>query len=206
MPLINLPTVTTRLGPQDPNSGERPATTYRLGIDGINLYLDHPGRVVHTALNDDRAVIERQAPRWAMELTIAAEHADSEMGFAIQNFMAQMSDLNNYAEWPLGMRANTTYTSTTTIQSISGNALVLGSGGSGLAANQFLRIGTRLVMATSFADAGNQLIATPNVGAVGDTVAPATTFRARLDGDGSYEMPSRNGLIGPFMVKLKEVI
>lgn len=206
MALVQIPSVTETLGSIDPATGDRRTKTFTMGIDGMDLYLDHPGRVVHTALNDDRAVIERQEPRWAMSITISPVQSNSELGRAMQSFLAQISDLNNFAEWPLGLRANRAYTSTTTIQSISGNALTLGSGGSGLAANQFLRIGTRLAMATSFAEAGNELVVTPNVGVVGETVAPATTFRARLDGNGEYSAPSRNGLIGPITLKLKEVI
>ena len=214
MPLIPYPYVTETTGPP---SGVNPAPTARrqMPIEGVDLHLTSPGRVVHRALNDDRFIVDRSEDRWALSVTFGAEPPDQPLGAAHQRWLAKMHqlDIDNHSDIPIGNRANATMTATLTVTAISGNTVTYSVGATPAnavlpAAGQFVRIGARLAMVDEITTSTNQIVLMPlpDSAAVGQTITAGTHFRGRLPEGGEYGAPSRRLLLEERTFQFMEVI
>ena len=202
MPLIPYPSVA--------HSSSRPgavARTRHPPIQRSSLELTNPSRITHIApATDDQITIDRAPSRWRLSLTFDLMRADSPMARAVQRFLAQMEDSDNYADFPLGARAPS-WTGTTTISSISSNTITLASVPTGMAEGDFIRVGPRLAMIEDLAGALQQITIRPRpLGAAGETISPGTHWRGRLQGNAQYSAPSAGGFFGPVALNLIEVI
>ena len=211
MALIAYPFVTEATGP---GSGSPTARRY-MPIEGVDLHLTSPGRVVHRAINDDRFVVDRSQDRWALSLTFGSEPPDTPLGMAHQRWLAMMHqlDMNNHSDIPIGNRANATMTATLTITAISNNTVTYSVGATPAnavlpTAGQFVRVGNRLSMVESITTSSNQivLLPLPDDAATGTEITAGTHIRARLPGGGEYNAASRNLLLEERTFQFMEVI
>ena len=212
MALIEYPSVIEATAPQ---SGVTPAPTARryMPIEGVDLHLTSPGRVVHRAINDDRFIVDRSEERWALSVTFGAEPPDGALGVAHQRWLAKMHqlDFDNFSDIPIGNRANATMTATLTITAIAANTITYTSAPANAVlptAGQFVRIGTRLAMVDAITPTSNQivLLPLPDSAAVGQTITAGTHFRGRLTESGEYNAASRNLLLEERTFQFMEVI
>ena len=211
MPLISYPSVTE----PDGTGSNPPTRTRSMPIEGVDLRLTSPGRVVHRALNDDRFIVDRSQDRWALSLTYGAEPPDGPLGIAHQRWLAMMHrlDLNNFSDVPIGNRANATMTATLTITAINNNTVTYSVGATPANAvlptpGQFVRVGTRLAMVESITSTSNELVLLPLPDDVqtGTEITAGTHLRARLPGAGEYNAASRNLLLEERTFEFMEVI
>ena len=211
MPLISYPSV------MEPTAvGANPPMRSRsMPIEGVDLHLTSPGRVVHRALNDDRFIVDRSQDRWSLALTYGAEPPDGPLGVAHQRWLAMMHrlDLNNFCDVPIGNRANATMTATLTITAINNNTVTYSVGATPANAvlptpGQFVRVGTRLAMVESITSTSNELVLLPlpDDAATGTEITAGTHMRARLPNGGEYNSASRNLLLEERTFQFMEVI
>lgn len=211
MPLIPYPSISVTQG-----VGSNPPTSRKeMPIEGVDLHLTTPGRVVHRAINDDRFIVDRSQSRWALSVTYGVEPPDQPLGIAHQRWLAQMHqlDLNNFSDVPIGNRANATMTATLTITAISNNVVTYSVGATPANAvlpteGQFVRVGNRLAMVESITTSTNQivLLPLPDDAQTGQTITAGTHMRSRLMGGGEYNAPSRNLLLEERTIEFAEVI
>ena len=194
MALITLPT--ERIGGVD-----RP-----IPINGTSLQLSNPSKVTHIVpATDDQITVRRAQDRWHYKVTVGEFMTGTQVANEFELFMAQMFNQENFADFPLGLRAPS-WTASTTISSVSGNTITLASMPAAMQVGDFIRIGHRLAKVESMARALRQITVLPRIGAVNETVTQGDAFRGRLRGTGAYEMPTQNGFVGPTTIDLIEVI
>ena len=204
MPLIDYPSV-VRTYP----SG-KPSRTLTPPVNATDLRLVNPSRVTHISpATDDQITIDRAPSRWKLTITFGEMKSGSDLGNAFETFLALLEDTDNYADFPIGLRAPS-WTGTTTISSIAGNALrTASSPPQGMKVGDFIRVGPRLgkIDALVTGGAGNEIGVLPRgLGAAGETISAGTHWRGRMAGAAQYSSPSSNGFIGPVTLDLNEVI
>ena len=133
MPLIAMPTETI------PASPGFQAETWTLPINGVDLFLYNPYRIVHRSpQTDDQIIINRgnsaggSGNRWKMSVTFGAVEEGTALATAYREWISDLHDLNNYSDIPLGSRnggarrdALKAFNPLPTIASISGTSYTL---------------------------------------------------------------------------------
>ena len=204
MPLIPYPSATRqKIG----TTGAANRITEYPPIDGTTLALANPSRITHISpATDDQITIDRAPSRWRLGITFGEMITGSPIAQAFETFLARLEDSDNYADFPLGLRAPS-WTGTSTITATAVNAITVASLPAGIADGDFVRVGGRLAKAESVAAALRQITLLPRpLGAVGDSFGPGTHWRGRMAGAAQYSVPTRNGMIGSVTLDLIEVI
>ena len=176
MPLIAYPSVNIGRHPD-----ESADTIWTLPVDRTELVLETPGRVVHESPETrDVVVVNRGPSLWFLTLTFGEVEVETDLHREFDQWLARMHDIRNYAAVPLGTRAygGTLDNAGITVSSKSGTTLTLSAAlhvGGRNAPDGHPTFGWAAGWPCLKASprTGTEIAATPNVGAIGDTVTVA---------------------------------
>ena len=173
-------------------------------VAGLDLGTTWPGRITHTVpASGDEVVIDRGRPKYSGTVTIA-ETEVGEDSRAVEAWIAQMGQHENFTELPLESRASS-FTATTA-SSVSGAVATLAALPSGLGVNAYVRSGSRLLQVVALAVSTREATLWPaGVVEAGDPISPAASVRIRLLGK-TTSAPSSGGFAGPWKLAWLEAV